>query len=449
MRSLVLASVLVVGSAPAFAQEPRPNLTIENFNVSNLRPEVGTLIQVSYDLVNLGPGVAPLGFPCLEISDPSGTSWTYAVPPGPTTPLDPGGRSSRFHQFGAPTQAGQYTLRTRADCLDSVLETNESDNIAAVSLTVLVYPLEITTTQLPEASLDRTYFFYPETHGGAPPVVLSVSEPSWLTIDLGGTLRGLPPTAGVVEVRLRAASADGQIASAVLPLLVVERALNFVTAADLPAAVVDEPYCRTGSVTIEVEGGAPPYRLEIADHSPPGLVFDPVAWTVCGTPKSVGLNTFTLHLEDSAGASVDKRFILSILPAPLVIPDQEVPRALVGRYYQHRLIAAGGQPPYRFAAEFGLPPGLVLAEDGTLEGTPTAPRLYSLGLLLVDSSRVPVRGQLPLLVESDAPPPSLPESSPTGCQCFLGGAGSCGAALLATIGVLAALELGRRRRRLR
>lgn len=58
-------------------------------------------------------------------------------------------------------------------------------------------------------------------------------------------------------------------------------------------------------------------------------------------------------------------------PVPLVITTQTLPRALINQSYSAKLQASGGSPPYTWTSpNIGIP-GLTLASDGTLSGTPT------------------------------------------------------------------------------
>ena len=74
-------------------------------------------------------------------------------------------------------------------------------------------------------------------------------------------------------------------------------------------------------------------------------------------------------------------------PLQLVYRTVTLPSAQVGQLYA-RLLAAGGNGPYRLDASGGaLPPGLQLAPDGTLSGTPSAKGRYPFTLTVADQSQ--------------------------------------------------------------
>lgn len=75
-------------------------------------------------------------------------------------------------------------------------------------------------------------------------------------------------------------------------------------------------------------------------------------------------------------------------PPSLVITTNVLPDAAVGSAYSQQLAAGGGSTPYLWAAG-PAPPGLVLAQDGTLSGTPTTSGTWTITALAVDDSAPP------------------------------------------------------------
>ena len=58
--------------------------------------------------------------------------------------------------------------------------------------------------------------------------------------------------------------------------------------------------------------------------------------------------------------------------AGLAVATQSLPNGTVGIAYSQKLSASGGTPPYTWSAAAGLPPGISVAADGTVSGTPTS-----------------------------------------------------------------------------
>jgi hypothetical protein len=80
-----------------------------------------------------------------------------------------------------------------------------------------------------------------------------------------------------------------------------------------------------------------------------------------------------------------------VMPATLVITPATLSNGEYGSVYvPHTLSATGGTAPYTYSVSAGaLPPGLTLATDGTLSGTPTAAGSYSFTVSAVDATPAP------------------------------------------------------------
>jgi hypothetical protein len=72
--------------------------------------------------------------------------------------------------------------------------------------------------------------------------------------------------------------------------------------------------------------------------------------------------------------------------APLqVVPTGVLPAAAAGAAYTQTLTASGGVAPY-LRVGVGMPQGMVLGQDGSLSGTPTATGTYTISVSVVDSA---------------------------------------------------------------
>jgi hypothetical protein len=84
------------------------------------------------------------------------------------------------------------------------------------------------------------------------------------------------------------------------------------------------------------------------------------------------------HWPAAAGIPVGNAALLSVTPAAL-------PAGKAGTTYSQSLLATGGTAPYLWVGA-GLPPGLILHQDGTLNGTPTTTGTYIVSVSVVDDS---------------------------------------------------------------
>ncbi|HLH99304.1 MAG TPA: pentapeptide repeat-containing protein, partial [Acidimicrobiales bacterium] len=131
-----------------------------------------------------------------------------------------------------------------------------------------------------------------------------------------------------------------------------------------------------GSVTFHATGYPTPGLTETG-ALPSGVTFtdngDGTA-TLAGTPATGTAGQYPLTITASNGTSPDavENVDLTVLAA-LAVTTTAVPSGTVGVAYHTTLAATGGTPPYSWSVASGstLPPGLALAPDGTVSGTPT------------------------------------------------------------------------------
>ena len=159
--------------------------------------------------------------------------------------------------------------------------------------------------------------------------------------------------------------------------------LSITTACPLPSAAVGEAYSQymsavgTGSRQTWSLAPDPGTRL-------PGLTLTSDG-RFSGTPSEAGTFNFTLSLSsntEDGEQSVTRRCALTVTRPVLAITASScpLPRGTVGAPYAASLRARGGGGAYRWAAtpsRTGLPPGLTLAPDGALSGTPSAAGTYA------------------------------------------------------------------------
>lgn len=154
------------------------------------------------------------------------------------------------------------------------------------------------------------------------------------------------------------------------------------------------PPLRAGAamrLRLEASGGSAPYRIEVVDGGwPAGLVMD-AEGVVSGTPTARGPFQASLRVTDADGATTERSFSGESAPANIaLVPTRAT--ATAGQPFRQALYGRGGVPPYRFALEPGgqPPPGIILGEDGVLQGLTAAPRGdYPLRIRITDASTGP------------------------------------------------------------
>jgi hypothetical protein len=88
----------------------------------------------------------------------------------------------------------------------------------------------------------------------------------------------------------------------------------------------------------------------------------------------------------------------------LAIGTADLPDATVGVPYSRTLTASGGRPDFSWLIETGsLPPGLSLAQTGSIAGTPSTAGTFNFVVKVTDANSATATKALPLTVKSAAP----------------------------------------------
>jgi hypothetical protein len=139
----------------------------------------------------------------------------------------------------------------------------------------------------------------------------------------------------------------------------------------LPSKCVDDIY----SFQLSASGGTPftthDYDWSVASGSlPPGLELDPEIGLISGLPFSSGNFDFTVQVTDANGKTQSKGFSICIME---IVTEATLPQATQNQPYAQPLI----EEPASVSSEVwtlvsgDLPPGITLAANGALNGTPT------------------------------------------------------------------------------
>jgi Putative Ig domain len=171
-------------------------------------------------------------------------------------------------------------------------------------LTVKIEPPPmITTTTVPDATLDTAYTAPITATGGVPPLAWSLSSgtlPKGLALGTSTTgtvnITGKATVAGVSTFTVTVTDATG--ASNTSPQFqIVVSSLALTTTSPLPAGTVNVPYV---GVQFAATGGTSPYTFSVANGSnlPPGLALS-TAGDLTGTPTTLGSYSFGISVTDS------------------------------------------------------------------------------------------------------------------------------------------------------
>jgi hypothetical protein len=159
------------------------------------------------------------------------------------------------------------------------------------------------------------------------------------------------------------------------------------------------------SYALTAQGGVPPYKWS-STALPAGLTLSPDG-VISGMPTAPkGNYQIVVTVTDETGGSVSKNLTIKVegeLAIDGCSSNVSTPCALpvgkVGVAYSYTLSFSIGDPsvPVTWQVTGNLPPGLALAADGTISGTPTTAGAYTFILTVTRGSLV-VRRQVTIAV---------------------------------------------------
>ncbi len=151
-----------------------------------------------------------------------------------------------------------------------------------------------------------------------------------------------------------------------------------INPATLPQGAAGALYNQTLTAT----GGSAPYTFSVSQGTlPPGVTLA-TNGVFSGVASTTGTFNFTVRATASNGCSRYQSYTITVAgtcPTILVSPaNQTLPSGFQHFPYNVTFGASGGSAPYTFGIIGGaLPPGLALAANGLLSGTPTAAGTYN------------------------------------------------------------------------
>ncbi len=165
-------------------------------------------------------------------------------------------------------------------------------------------------------------------------------------------------------------------------------------------------------------GGSPPFTWAVTKGTPPPGLTISSDGSLTGTPTTAGPFQFTVTATDSAQTpeTGSQPFtVVVITPGPPVINLTPAPPAGVADdSYYFTFTATGGYLPLTWAVTAGaLPPGLSLATNGQLTGTPTTIGSFPpFTVTVTDSAPTPKMNSAPFQITINAPPPPTVNNTP-------------------------------------
>jgi len=272
---------------------------------------------------------------------------------------------------GTPTTAGTSTATI------TVNDSGVPQQQATGQFTIVIAPaaLAITTTSLPNASINTAYSQTLQAIGGTLPITWSLASgslPVGLSLNTAtGAITGTPTALGTSSFTVKAADAGSPQQTQTQALsIVVNAAPLAITTTSLPNAEIGTVY----SANVTSSGGTGSITWSLIGSLPTGLSLNTATGAITGTPTTAGAVNFSIKATDSGSPQQTQTANLSIMVyAQLTITTSSLPNGATGSAYSTQLQSTGGSGSVTWSLQAGssLPTGLTLSNSGLISGTPS------------------------------------------------------------------------------
>src|SRR5262245_17825493 len=364
LNSLLILLYLIFAPDPQWAKSP----VIAPCSPITINPATlpdGFIGQAYSSRLSAPGGLRPYNFSLLSGS----------LPPGLTL-------SSNGSISGTPTTTGSYNFTVR------VRDANNCFGIHFYTIEVACSLITVNPATLPAAKVGVFYSQTFSASGGTAPYSFGTNIsalPSGLTWNTNGTLSGTTTQVGSYPFIVGVYDANGCFGERGYTLVVACPTINI--APDIIPMRVNQPVYSQLYAT----GGTQPYLFSLVSSQMPDSLTLSSDGFVSGIPRYAGELDRRVRVQDANGCIGEKDIRLSILPActSITLNPTSMPVGVVGYSYSQTISATGGTAPYTFSLyppEDDIPPGLSLAPDGNLTGTPMTAGRYQFIVLATDST---------------------------------------------------------------
>lgn len=251
--------------------------------------------------------------------------------------------------------------------------------------------LIVTTTLLPNGSLNVVYSTMLQAAGGTTPYSWSITSgslPAGLSLNARtGEISGAPVASGTSNFTVQVTDSAPNTASATQSLSITITSPLIITTTLLPNGMVNVAY----NARLQASGGTGPYSWSIAAGSlPAGLSIEISTGVISGTPATSQKSSFTVQVTDASTHSSTQPLSITVEPA-LRITTSALAEGTVNVAYIATVEAAYATLPVKWSISSGaLPSGLSLDPGtGVISGTPTMADTSNFTVMVTDSSTLP------------------------------------------------------------
>jgi hypothetical protein len=288
--------------------------------------------------------------------------------------------------FGTPTVGSgvlspgtAYNISVRArDTL------NQVSALTPFTLRVVVNEPSIVAGTPTTAVLGSAYNYSFSATGGRAPYTFTLASgslPTGLSMSAAGVVTGTAvasATCPANQFNIQVTDVLSQVSAQATRCIATLTGVSITTSTLNPVisgTVYNQP--------LSVSGGTAPYSF-VASSLPSGISINASTGTLSGfvnDPPADYTSYITVTDSSSPAYSQTRTFTVRVIN-PLSITTASVANGAIGQVYAtQNLAATGGTTPYTFTVTSGsLPPGLTLAGNGTLSGTPASSAAIETGV---------------------------------------------------------------------
>jgi uncharacterized protein (TIGR03437 family) len=295
---------------------------------------------------------------------------------------------------GTPSTAGTYTFMVQAT------QTGDSSNFGTRQLTLVVSPIAVTTNfTLPFGNVNVVYSQPLAASGGTGALTWSLAAGQLLPPGLSlngatGVISGTPSVVGQYFFNVNVSDSAGHanigffgleiFATNGAPPLFITNGANLGTFSmgEIQLSLVASG--GTGSYSWSVLTGFLPTGVALRTDTPSFFPSNAHAGLM-GVATVPGLYSFTLQVT-SGTQTISQVFTLRVSGlASRENSGFRLPDPLLSSPYSYALTALNNAGPITWTAVSGLPPGITLATNGVLSGTPTQAGFYNVTFSMNDT----------------------------------------------------------------
>ncbi|HEY4145790.1 putative Ig domain-containing protein [Pinirhizobacter sp.] len=342
--------------------------------------------------VNIGPATSPIAvFPASIVTPRVGIAYSQALSAsGGAAPYTftvtgtlPGGLTLSGNIIsGTPNQAGSYSF--------SITATDSASVTGTKSYPVIVPNPSLTIPSLPNATVNSPYSRTLSTSDGTGPITYTLESgtlPAGLSL-IGGVISGTPTVVGTTNFTIRATDSSPGPGGPYFTLnnLSIQVTNTPPTAGPVSATVA---YGSSANpVTLNITG-ATATSVAVGTQAAHGTAIA-TGTSITYTPTSgyAGPDSFTYTATNGAGTSSPATVTITVSPPTITYTPTSPPSRAAGVAYNESVATgvSGGKSPNTYAPTTSLPPGLAMASNGTITGTPTAVGTFVIPVRATDSS---------------------------------------------------------------